>query len=158
MKRLCLTAAVLLTLAACQSKGENSTAPTAGTSSSSVTQGASPNAPASTASAAAKGRLLAGKCAACHYFNSTNKVGPGLAGVFGRKAGSMPGYNYEFTSYIKPGKVWRWDDAHLAAWMCNSSEIVTAFTGDASARTSMASQHVCDPAEQADLIAFLKTL
>jgi cytochrome c len=158
MKRFCLTAAILLALAGCQSKGAHNTAPTVGASSSSVTQSALPVAPATTAGDATKGKLISEKCAACHYFNSTSKVGPGLGGVFGRQAGSMPGYDYEFANYIQPGKAWRWDKAHLAAWMCDSSEAVTAFTGDASARTRMPPQHVCDPADQADLIAFLKTL
>jgi len=106
----------------------------------------------------AKGKLLARKCAACHNFNSKKKIGPGLAGIFGREAGTAPGFKYKFTKYIQPGKAWRWDAAHLAAWDCDAKAAVKTFTGNPAAKTKMGVQHVCDAAKQADLIAFLKTL
>jgi len=106
----------------------------------------------------AKGKLLARKCAVCHNFNAKKKVGPGLAGIFGREAGTAPGFKYKFTKYIKPGKAWHWDAAHLAAWDCDAKAAVKVFTGDPAAKTKMAVQHVCDAAKQADLIAFFKTL
>ena len=35
------------------------------------------------------------RCQICHSMQSgVNKIGPSLAGVFGSKAGSVPGYNY----------------------------------------------------------------
>ena len=35
------------------------------------------------------------QCAACHSTQpGQNKIGPSLAGVFGRTSGSVPGYNY----------------------------------------------------------------
>jgi len=106
----------------------------------------------------AKGKLLARKCAACHNFNARKKVGPGLAGIFGREAGTAPGFKYKFTKYIKPGKAWHWDAAHLAAWDCDAKAAIKVFTGDPSAKTKMGVQHICDAAEQADIIAFFKTL
>lgn len=73
-----------------------------------------PAAHAQDAAAGAKVFLL---CRACHQIgpNARNLVGPELNGVIGRKAGSVPGYNYsdankksgivwtpeEFTTYIK---------------------------------------------------------
>jgi len=107
---------------------------------------------------AAKGKTLARKCAACHNFDARGKVGPGLGGVFNRVAGSVEGFNYKFAGFIEPGKAWRWDASHLAAWVCNSADAVRNFTGNESARTKMTTQRICDPADQADLIAFLKTL
>ncbi len=107
---------------------------------------------------AARGKLLARKCAVCHNFNSKKKVGPGLAGIFGREAGTAPGFKYKFTKYIQPGKAWRWDAAHLAAWDCNAKAAIKTFTGNPAAKTKMGVQRVCDAAKQADLIAFLKTL
>jgi len=106
----------------------------------------------------ASGKTLARKCAACHNFDAKNKVGPGLGGVFNRAAGSMAGFNYKFTASIKPGKAWRWDATHLAAWVCDAGKAVREFTGDAAAKTKMPAQRVCDPVQQADLIAYLKTL
>jgi len=106
----------------------------------------------------AAGRNVARKCAACHNFDSSAKIGPGLAGIFGRKAGSMPGYTYRFTAYISPDKAWRWDTAHLEAWVCDSEEAVREFTDNDAAKTAMPAQHLCDPVVQAELITYLKTL
>ena len=105
-----------------------------------------------------KGKALARKCAACHSFESKNKMGPGLAGVLGREAGSVSGFKYQFTDFIKPGKAWHWDEAHLAAWVCDSKNAVKDFTGDAAAKTKMGAQRICDTSKQADIIAYLKTL
>ncbi len=104
---------------------------------------------------AAKGARIGRKCLSCHNTNARRKVGPGLAGVFGRHVGRMPDMKY---SPALANGDWRWDEAHLAAWVCNSKEAVRKFSGDASAGTKMPSQRVCDPAKQADLIAWLKTL
>ena len=44
---------------------------------------------------AVKGEQVFKKCAACHSAtDKTNKVGPFLFGVFGRKAATVEGYNY----------------------------------------------------------------
>ncbi|MDQ6973232.1 MAG: hypothetical protein Q9M30_11355 [Mariprofundaceae bacterium] len=107
---------------------------------------------------AAKGKVLARKCAACHDFGKKNKMGPGLAGVFGRQAASVAGFKYKYAGFIETGKVWSWDEAHLAAWICDSKKAVQAFTGNTSAKTRMGAQRICDTAKQADLIAYLKTL
>jgi len=97
------------------------------------------------------------KCKACHNFTAKSKVGPGWKGIYGRKAGSMPGFRYKFTKYIK-GDPWVWDEAHLRKWMCNSKEAVKEFTGDPHAKTKMPPQKVCDKAKQDEIIAFMKTL
>jgi len=107
---------------------------------------------------AAKGLIVARKCAVCHNFDAKKKMGPGLAGMFGREAGSVAGFSYKFTAFIQPGKAWRWDEAHLSAWVCDSAKAVKNFTGDDSAKTKMGAQRICDPTAQTDLIAFLKTL
>jgi cytochrome c2 len=173
-KQYCLAASLLLALGACQANTPQSTAPTGNESTTLAPQPgatAQPKQPAAEvaappvrqasppmSAAAAKGKLLAEQCAACHYFNTMNKVGPGLGGVFGRKAGSMPDFNYGFSKYVQPGKAWHWDKAHLTAWMCDSAEAITGFTGNAAATTRMPAQRICDADEQAELIAFLKTL
>lgn len=159
-KLSCLAAAALLILAGCQSKQSQGSTSSATPAPSSTTQAtpAAQHGAKPLSSQAAKGKQIAEKCAACHNFDTTPKVGPGLGGIFGRKAGSVAGYQYEFATYIQPGKAWHWDAAHLAAWICSSDQAVIAFTGDGSARTRMPSQHVCDPTEQSDLIEYLKTL
>ncbi|RMH59678.1 MAG: cytochrome c [Zetaproteobacteria bacterium] len=104
---------------------------------------------------AARGKALARKCQACHNFNDRRKVGPGLAGIVGRKVGIMP--DMQYSRALKAGG-WQWDEAHLAAWICDSKAAVKRFTNDAGARTKMPAQRICDPKQQADLIAFLKTI
>lgn len=49
-------------------------------------------------------QLFAERCAACHALNG-NKAGPMLSGVFGRRAGSAPGYNYS-TALRGSGLTW----------------------------------------------------
>jgi len=96
------------------------------------------------------------KCKACHKFSTKNNVGPGLKGVFGRKAGTHPGFKYKFTKYIK-GDAWTWDEEHLRAWMNNSKKAIKKFTGNKHAKTKMPPQHV--KGKKADaVIAFLKDL
>ncbi|MDX8407119.1 MAG: c-type cytochrome [Mariprofundaceae bacterium] len=104
---------------------------------------------------AGKGAGVARKCKACHNFDARKKVGPGLAGIFGRKAGAMPDMKY--SAALKAGG-WSWDAEHLAAWVCNSKQAIKNFSGNAGAKTKMGNQRICDPARQADLIAYLKTL
>ena len=94
------------------------------------------------------------KCKACHNFSTKGKVGPGLQGVFGRKAGSA-----DFKKYSKALKHadWVWDEEHLRAWICNSKKAIKEFTGDNHAKTKMPPQKMCgDKADE--VIAFLKNL
>jgi cytochrome c len=97
------------------------------------------------------------KCQACHNFNATNKMGPGLADVIGRKAGSEPGFRYTFAKYIK-GDGWVWDEAHLREFMCDSKKAIRKFTGDPKARTAMPAQRVCKAAQQDEVLAKLKSI
>ncbi len=96
------------------------------------------------------------KCKSCHAFTDKNKVGPGLKGVFGSKAGTHAGYKYKFTKYIK-GEAWVWDEAHLRAWMLDSKKAVKEFTGNPKAKTKMGAQHVKGAKADA-IIAFLQEL
>ncbi len=55
---------------------------------------------------AAEGAKVFKKCAACHSISEggSNKIGPALWGVLGRKAGSLPDYKYSkaIIAYAKP--------------------------------------------------------
>jgi len=104
---------------------------------------------------AARGKSLARKCKACHNFTAKKKVGPGLKGVFGRKAGTMPGMRY--SPALAAGD-WVWNEKNLALWICDSKKAVKTLSGNASAKTKMGAQRFCDAGKQADIIAFLKTL
>ncbi|NNH30321.1 c-type cytochrome [Rhizobium sp. SEMIA 4085] len=43
---------------------------------------------------ASRGEKLFARCSACHSVNGQEKIGPSLAGVVGRKAGSVEGARY----------------------------------------------------------------
>jgi cytochrome c len=44
---------------------------------------------------AAAGKLVFAQCRTCHVTDAgVNKTGPSLAGIIGRKAGSVPGFSY----------------------------------------------------------------
>jgi len=98
---------------------------------------------------AGKGKLVFLECQACHAVapGGPALVGPNLAGVYGRKAASLPGYDY--SSALKAsGIVWNADKLNL--WLTSPSALVPgtkmAFTGIASADF------------RADVIAYLATL
>jgi len=114
-----------------------------------------PGKPVAIVGDAAKGKKIARKCQTCHNFTAKKKVGPGLKGVFGRKAGIMPDMKYG-KSLAAGG--WVWDEKHLDMWDCDSRKAIKVFSGDPSAKTKMPPQRICEPAKLANLIAFLKTL
>lgn len=87
------------------------------------------------------------RCRACHLFDDTgrHRVGPNLAGVFGRTAGTIE----DFPRYSDPLKASGivWDDATLDTWLANPGEYVDG---------TLMKMVIADPAMRANLIAFLK--
>src|SRR5271166_1391298 len=67
--------------------------------------------------------LFAGQCGTCHTVErgAPQRQGPNLAGVFLRKAGSVPGFRYS-SGFAQAGFVW--DDAHLDAWLSNPQQLI----------------------------------
>lgn len=88
-------------------------------------------------------------CSACHSGEkgAGNKVGPALWGVVGRKQGSVDGFSY---SEGMKGKGSDWSYEHLAEFLSNPKGYVTG--------TKMSFAGVKDPAQLADLLAYLGTL
>ena len=60
-------------------------------------------------------------CGVCHTAEpgGPTRQGPNLNGVYGRKAGSVSGFNYSNT--LKSGD-WVWNEATLDPWLANSQE------------------------------------
>ena len=60
---------------------------------------------------ASDGAKIFKKCAACHSIaeGGTNKIGPALWGVLGRKAGSLSDYKYS-KAMAAHGKVWSFEE------------------------------------------------
>jgi cytochrome c len=89
--------------------------------------------------------LYDSRCVACHSPDA-NRVGPKHRGVFGRKAGSLPDFNY--SKAVKNSGV-VWDEATLEKWLTNPQSLIPG---------QRMNFKVADPADRADLIAYLKTL
>jgi cytochrome c len=67
--------------------------------------------------------LFRQQCSACHSLNSTDssRQGPTLAGLYGRKAGSVPQFKYS-SGFASTDLVW--DDAHLDAYLANPQAVI----------------------------------
>ncbi|MFI0848639.1 c-type cytochrome [Mesorhizobium sp. IMUNJ 23232] len=103
----------------------------------------------SSAQDAAAGEKVFAKCKACHVADSDqNRVGPGLKGLIGRKAGTHEGFKYSpaMTAEGEGGVVW--DDATLTTYLKNPKAMVKG--------TKMAFPGLKDDADIANVIAYLK--
>jgi cytochrome c len=104
--------------------------------------------PAAAASASpnARGKLLFLRCASCHDIGpGPAKIGPNLAGVVGRKAGSLPGYAYS-PAMQKAGFVWT--EANLDRWLTRPSDLVPG--------TAMAFAGLASEQDRQAVIAYLR--
>jgi cytochrome c oxidase assembly protein subunit 11 len=83
------------------------------------------------------------QCAACHALD-VNKYGPKLGGVFGRRAGTAPGYNY--SAALRNSAV-TWSADSLNRWLANPKKFIPGVKMPVS---------VPDPIARRDIIAYLK--
>jgi cytochrome c len=67
--------------------------------------------------------LFAQQCAICHSLSPADapRQGPALAGIFGRKAGSVAAFNYS-PGYGKADFVW--DEAHLDSYLTDPQAVI----------------------------------
>lgn len=99
-----------------------------------------PSAPAGDARAGAA--AYDASCGGCHSLDA-NRVGPAHRTVFGRKAGTMPGYAY--SPALKKAKI-VWTAATLDIWLSDPQKMAPG--------TRMAFR-LTDSRRRADIIAFL---
>ena len=98
---------------------------------------------------ASAGETVFKKCAVCHVVDTdTNKVGPSLKGVFGRKAGTHPDFRYSpaMQAVGEGGLVW--DDAALRDYLHDPRKKVKG--------TKMTFPGLKDDADITNLIAYMK--
>jgi cytochrome c oxidase assembly protein subunit 11 len=89
--------------------------------------------------------LFTAQCAGCHAL-VTSKVGPALGTVFGREAGSLPGYPY---STALKGAHLVWTAESLSGWLKNPGGFLPG---------AQMPMRVDDPAARRDIIAYLQSL
>ena len=91
-----------------------------------------------------RGEQVYARCLACHAL-AVDRVGPRHCGLFGRLAGSVPGFGY--SEAMKKSKI-VWNDKTLDRFLAKPTAMVPG--------TAMTYDGVPDPTERADLIAYLK--
>jgi cytochrome c len=148
MNRPVSAALLLLALAACGKASRQSDDPRPDAAPG--TGGGASSRAVAQASAAAAGEAPAAfrQCTICHATEpDRNLIGPSLAGVYGREAGTVPGYPYS-PALKQTGLTW--DEATLDRFLAAP---MTAVPG-----TRMTYAGLKDPAERKDVIAHLKAL
>lgn len=99
----------------------------------------------------ARGETLFKTCRKCHAVEpDAVKIGPSLAGVVGRRPGSLPafGYSEDMIDFGASGTVW--NPQTLDRFLTRPRALI--------AGTKMVFQGFRKPADRADLIAYLSTI
>ncbi len=93
------------------------------------------------------GRRAFARCRSCHTLNEggSNMTGPNLWGVFGRTAGTHPGYNY--SAPVKAAG-FVWDAEKLDHWLQNPRDFLPG--------NKMTFPGLEDATDRRDVIAYLK--
>ena len=87
------------------------------------------------------------QCAACHVLEEgVNRVGPSLAGIVGREAGTVEGYNY---TPANANSGITWTPEKLFQYLENPQRVVPG--------TKMAFPGLSDPQDRVDVIAYLES-
>ena len=99
---------------------------------------------ATVAGDAARGKEIYARCLACHAL-AYNRTGPLHCGLFGRRAGSVPGFDYS-PAMARSKVIWNQDT--LDRFLANPTRMLPG--------TAMGYAGIPDPQERADLIAGLR--
>lgn len=98
------------------------------------------------------GKAAFSKCASCHTVTKggANSLGPNLWGIVGRKIGGHEGFGYSaaLKKMGEEGAVWDYES--LAAWIQADDKFIPG--------NKMIFPGMADPAKQADVVAYLRSL
>lgn len=86
----------------------------------------------------------AARCGACHSLDA-DRVGPRHAGLFGRRAGSQPGFAY---SPSLQASTLVWDGAQLQLWLADPEALIPG---------QRMGYRLDDATVRADIVAYLRT-
>ena len=92
-----------------------------------------------------RGEQVYARCAACHAIEA-NRTGPQHCGLFGRRAGTAPGFD-TYSKAMRDSKI-VWNERSLGAFLQAPTQAVPG--------TSMGYAGIKDPLERAALIAWLR--
>ena len=87
--------------------------------------------------------LYESRCGGCHSLDA-NRVGPAHRGVYGRKAGAVPDFNYS-TAVRKSAVVW--EAKTLDAWLTNPQALIPG---------QRMNFRIAAAEDRADIIAYLR--
>ena len=90
-------------------------------------------------------RLYESRCIGCHSVDS-NRVGPAHRGVFGRRAGAVPDYDY--SDALKKSEL-VWTAKNLDRWLSSPEALIPG---------QKMGYSVSETEDRADLIAYLMTV
>jgi len=99
---------------------------------------------AAAAADAVHGEQVHARCLACHAL-AYDRVGPRHCGLFGRRAGSVAGFDY--SPAMKASRI-VWTDKTLDRFLTRPMKMIPG--------TAMTYDGIPDPKDRADLIAYLK--
>jgi cytochrome c len=99
------------------------------------------------AQGAEHGKTIFKACATCHATDQADRVGPGLGGIIGRKAGTVTGFRY--SNAMKKSDI-VWDAKILDAYLESPQKVVPG--------NRMPYAGLKNPTDRADLVAYLATL
>jgi cytochrome c len=93
-----------------------------------------------------RGEKLFARCSACHSVNGQNKLGPSLAGVVGRTAGTVEGARY--SKALTQSQI-VWTEQNLDTYLTAPTTLV---------RGTTMTMRIAKEQERQDLISYLKSL
>ena len=88
-------------------------------------------------------RVYRERCSGCHSLDA-NRIGPAHRGVFGRRVGQAPGFNY--SPALRRANL-LWTPANLDRWLTNPQALIPG---------QRMNFRLADPALRADVIAYLR--